>query len=353
MNNEVKGQLNDHYNYNPFIVYDNQLVDKIINFERHINSSFLLRGNIESLYIIDSTIESKKQSAIKYYYDFKKNNIRITNYDQYQNEVMDRKFLCRPFYDGYQILLSGYSNQNHDKQLTWKSSIDTVNKIIKIETLTNGELTSMDSLLYFDKFMPTMIYNKEMNHGHWYNRSMQYYEYKNGKVITSLKLYNSTGKWGAKRFYDSFGRPLYYQALIDINKNTLQYNLDSIKNELFTWKEGDFIFQDNNLTTSYDSISNTIIRKSKATSTIIKLSRSFKPVNVKIEYSDNLEEKVEIVYLYNQYDDCIDKKYINQDNSGTNEHFEFVYDEKGNWIEKKIFLEGKWFSTTKRKIKYY
>ncbi|MBK9564096.1 MAG: hypothetical protein IPO37_02510 [Saprospiraceae bacterium] len=334
-NIELKGQLEDHYNYNPFIIYDNQLVDKIINFERHINSSFLLRGEIKSVHFIDSSVDSEKQTSIKYHYNISKHNIGITNYDEYQNEVGERKFLSKPYYDGYQILMDGYAKQINSSQLIWNSSIDSINKIIKIKTITNGELTTLDSVLYIDQFTPVKIFNKEKHSGLWQNKSIQFHEYENDKVITSLKLYSATGKWGAKRFYDGYGRPLYYQALIDIDKNTLQYNLDSIKNEVFTWNNGDFIYSNNNFTTSYDSTSKTIIRKLNDANTKIKLSRTFKPIKVEIEYFDNLEEKVEIVYFYNKYDDCIDKKYLNQGGSGTNEHFEFVYDEKGNWIEKK------------------
>jgi len=352
-NIELKGQLEDHYNYNPFITYDNQLVDKIINFERHINSSFLLRADIKSVHVIDYSVDSEKQTSIKYHFNINKHNIGITNYDEYQNEVGERKFLSKPYYDGYQILMDGYAKQSNSSQLIWNSSIDSINNIIKIKTIANGELTALDSVLYVGHFTPVKVFNKEKNSGLWHNKSTQLYEYENDKVVTSLKLYSTAGKWGAKRFYDSFGRPLYYQALIDIDKNTLQYNLDSIKNEFFTWNNTDFIYYNNNVTTSYDSTSNTIIRRSSDASTKIILSQSFKPIKVEIEYFDNLEEKVEIVYFYNKYDDCIDKKYLNQDGSGTNEHFEFVYDEKGNWIEKKIYYDGKWFGTTKRKIEYY
>ena len=350
---ELKAQIEVQYNYDPFVLYDNQLVDKIINLERHINSPFLLKGNIETLHIISSTAESETQSSIKYYYDFNKYNIRLTNYDKDLNEVINREFLSRPFYDGCQLLMSGYSKQDHGKLLTWKSLIDSENKIVKIETLTNGELTSLDSVLYIDQFIPIKIYNKEKYNGEWQNKSIQLYEYQNGKVVTSLKIYGTSGKWGAKRFYDSFGRPLYYQTLIDIDLNTLQYSLDSNKNEVFTWNEDGFSYDNNILTTRFDSKSNTIISKSGDAITNIQLSKSLKPVKVDIKFDSNLEEEIHIVYYYNQFDDCVDKKYLNKSSSESDEHFDFIYDAKGNWIEKKMYFNGKWHSTTKRTIEYY
>ena len=83
------------------------------------------------------------------------------------------------------------------------------------------------------------------------------------------------------------------------------------------------------------------------------LSNSYKPIRIEINYINKYQNKVEIIYKFNEHDDCTDKKYIGRERSRKDEHFEFIYDEKGNWIEKIFYLNGKWYSTMTRKIKYH
>ena len=260
-------QVDSQFNYDPFISFDNYIVDRIINFERHINSPFLLNGQVKSLQIIDSTLESK--TSIEYIYDIHKNNIGIANYDKDLIKIGERKFLNKPYYDGYQTISDGYFKLNQNQMETWSSFIDTINKIIIVKTQINDELTSLDSIYYSDHFIPLEITKKEIINGILENYSYRKYEYNRDKITTIINHnipYNRI--WGIRRFYDDLNRPIYQQG-INIDRNTFKYTLDTVKSEEFKWIDNDFTYNNGNMNTNYNFKMNKITRNSKDAESII------------------------------------------------------------------------------------
>lgn len=335
------------HNYDSFILYDDQYVDRILNYERYIKSGYVLSGNIKSVHIMDSLLESGQQPSTKYFYDLDKAITRIVNYDAGMNEIMDRWFYRWMNYGGESLMKKGFFYKNN-KEI--RSHDDTINKTIILETFENGNLIETDSIVYERDYYPTKI--KKYNA----NDQLEYVykiEYDSNKTALNLLARKTGSHQGAKRVYDENNRHLYVSPLNKIDFKSLTYEIGGEKKEQMIWNGNNFQFYKSEKDTIYwDSTKNHLKRIFHSTETNTYFSNKMLPVSSSYVETDTSMNH-QISFKYNEFDDLIEKRFEKPSPYNENEKYSYEYDSKNNWIKRQMFINEKHFKTTIRNIEYY
>ena len=346
----TKNSLNEKFNYNSFIVYDDPYFDKIKDYERNIKSPFWLKDKIKSLHIIETNSENKRQSSIKYIYDSDKNIIALTNYNSDLKEVMNRNYYLCGNYDGESIIKNGYSILSPNKRKEFKSQLDSVNKVVVVETFENDELESIDSIFYQDNYLPILIKKYGPSKNLQYTKLI---EYMDDKISLNLTLRTSGVSSGSKRFYDDQTKHISVNPISNIDAKTMEYKVDSVKTELTEWAGDNFNhFVSPNDVYIYNSNSKTLSRETQNYNYTVNLNNNLNPTQIQYTNKENNESKT-ITLKYNSNEDVVSKLYSNKQVYDEEEFYEYEYDDHQNWTQRKMFINKKLFNVVERKIEYF
>jgi len=298
--------MNEKYNYDSFIVYDDPYFDKIKDYERNIRSPFWLKDEVKSLHVIETNSENKRQSSIKYIYDSNKSLITLTNYNSELKEVMNRNYYRFGNYDGESILKDGYSVLSPNIRKEFKSQIDRANKVVILETLENDKTKSIDSIFYQDNFMPTLIKKYGPSKDLQYTKMVEYIDNKTSLNLTFRTIGVSRG---SKRFYNDQSKHISVSSISNIDVKTMEY---------YT----------------------------------ITFNKDLNPTQ--IQYTSKENDKVKSITLeYNANEDLVSKYYGEKEVYDEEEFYEYEYDLHQNWTKRKMFVNNKLFNVMERKIEYY
>lgn len=342
--------MNEKYNYDSFIVYDDPYFDKIKDYERNIRSPFWLKDEVKSLHVIETNSENKRQSSIKYIYDSNKSLITLTNYNSELKEVMNRNYYRFGNYDGESILKDGYSVLSPNIRKEFKSQIDRANKVVILETLENDKTKSIDSIFYQDNFMPTLIKKYGPSKDLQYTKMVEYIDNKTSLNLTFRTIGVSRG---SKRFYNDQSKHISVSSISNIDVKTMEYEIDSLKKEVTEWAGNNFNhFVSKNDVYRYNSESKILTRETQNYNYTIIFNKDLNPTQ--IQYTSKENDKVKSITLeYNANEDLVSKYYGEKEVYDEEEFYEYEYDLHQNWTKRKMFVNNKLFNVMERKIEYY
>jgi len=189
--------------------------------------------------------------------------------------------------------------------------------------------------------------------------SKDLFVYKNGRLVT-VTTYNSTGSTdkSTQYEYDDTGKIEAQKKMNSSGK--LQYHTTYLYNKAGQLAGQHKLIPSINYTMkenyAYNSKGQLLEKAKIARIGTTKETYAYNEVGLmskKSEYNAMGELFSVIAYQYNDYDDKIDlKKYDATGSLNYFEKYEYVYDSKGNWIERTSFEKGEKVSVEKRKITY-
>jgi len=332
------------------VIYDDQYFDKIKDYERNLRSSFWLMDNVKSIHVIETNSENERQSSIKYTYDSNKKIVNLTNYNSELEEVMNRNYYHYGNYEGESILKDGYSELNPNKRKDFTSQIDESEKLIIVETIENDMTISIDSILYQNNHLPTLIKKYDSSNKLQY---IQKLEYSGEKISLNLTLRTSGVNRGSKRDYNNQNKHISVSPLSNIIPQKMEFNVDTTKTEITEWKGNDFKYLAGTTDVyEYNSKTNILKRDVKTHTYSIIFNENLSPTY--IEYINKETRKGKsIKYAYNDFDDVLSKTYEKRTDNDEEEFYEYEYDKRQNWTKRKMYINNLLFKVTERIIEYY
>lgn len=347
------GQKN---NYNNFLNYNDAYLDKILYSQRYISSAsdYLFYGTIKSVYIeqLDETGKLSGRPS-KSFFDGKRSTIKRINYNNNREEYGAVEYYYNPGYGGIQVVKSSFENQNGIMKPLLLSEIDTVNHIIINRRFVNDELNEIDTIFYVEGYKPIEIRTSSVKNTDQSVRKIAYHE--NGKVYKEVYQRHSSSQGGYIR-YDELGRQLYlypikFEAFEHIPVN---YNDDlKEKEQEFIW-DGDhsFVFREAaNSIVNFNRKEKKLHEEKKGSTQTIYFNDNLLPVKV-LSVDKKYGLNMTIMFVYNQYDELVTQKVKNEGAPEVTTTYQYVYDSKNNWIQRKAYENGKLIFTTKRIIEY-
>lgn len=338
--------FNRKHNYHYQILHEDYKLDRIINSEKAINSDYFLKESIRSLHTINFNSKSERERSTKYYYNSKKEISRKTTYDSELIAENDEWYYKYTLF-GVPVIKRAFY---HVSNTEIKSFDDQINKILVLKTFQDNIQIATDSLFYEREYYPKKIISINSKNQIVYKNI---YEYQKNKTSLNLVARKINYHVGIKRVYDKNDRFLYINDLMNIDFNTLSYDIGYGKREVITWDGDNFRYEsDTGNVYRYNSDLNKLRKIFYSNITDTYFSENLRPL-----FSNHMNENEklhhQIIYKYNDYEDLILKTYKDSNTSYEKARYKYVYDENNNWIKKEIFLNGILFGWTIREINYY
>lgn len=343
-------------NYNNFLSYNDAYLDKILYSQRYISSAsdYLFYGIIKSVYIeqLDETGKLSGRPS-KSFFDGKRSTIKRINYNNNRQEFGTVEYYYNPGYGGIPVVKSSFENQNGIIKPLLLSEIDTVNHIIINRRFVNEELNEIDTIFYIEGYKPIEIRTSSVKYIDKSVRKIAYHE--NGKVYKEVYRRNTSSLGGYIR-YDNLGKQLYLYQIKFEEYDDIPVNYEDDlkeKEQEFIW-DSDHSFEfreETNSIINFNRKEKKLQKVKKGSTETIYFNDSLLPVKV-LSVDKKYGLNMEITFEYNQYDDLLTQKVKNEGSPMVTTTYQYVYDNKNNWIQRKAYENGKLIFTTKRIIEY-
>ncbi len=347
------GQKN---NYNSFISYDDEYLDKILHPQRYISSAsdYLFYGKIKNVYIEQLDGNGKiSGTPAKSFFDVNKNTTKRINYNTNLKDYGVVEFFYFPKYGGQAVFKSSYEIQNGETKNNLTSEIDTINHIIINKKFINNQLSEIDTIFYINDYKPIEIRTNSVKYIDKSIKKIAYLE--NGKIYKEVYKRNSSS-FGNFIKYNDVGKRLYLYKINFEEFENIPIDYEDgkkIEEQKFIWKnEKDFEFRENINSVEIFNYKEKKLQKTEKESSYTTFFNEYllpvKKLSIDKKYGLNME----ITFEYNKHNDLITEKSKNESSPIVIKTFKYVYDKENNWIERKEYENGKLIFTTKRQIEY-
>lgn len=346
------GQKN---NYNKSISYHNEYLDQIIDCHSFVTSKsdYLFYDNITSVYVEKSDGAGKiTGTPLKSYFDKDKNTIKTQVYDN-PHEYKVAEFFNFARYDGHTLFKILYQYKNGEIKNLVTSEVDSINHIIIIKRFEENKLSEIDSVFYIKNFKPIEIRTSSVKYIDKSIRKIAYNE--QGRIYKEVYQRNRSS-FGNYTNFNELGNRLYVYSikLDEYDGIPVEYENDvKEKEQEFIWyNDKDFEFRElRNSVITFNYLEKKMVKTHKESTYTTFFNKNllpFKKLSVDKKYGLNMET----IFEYNKHNDLISEKTKNDGLLYNTKTFNYVYDTKNNWIERKEYENGKLIFVTKRIIEY-
>jgi hypothetical protein len=350
----VFGQKN---NYNSFIAFDDEYLDKILYAHRDIStaSEYHFYGKIKSVYIEKLDGNGKiSGTPAKSFYDKNRNQFKRINYNSNLKDYVVLEFYFLPKYGGNTVFKSSYEVINGVVKHNLTSEIDTINHIIVNKKFVSEQLTEIDTFFYIKDYKPTEIRTVNLKTNDKTITKIAYLE--NGNIYKKVYKRN-THSFGSFVRYNNQGKRLFSYKIDfdDFNNISTEHEDDKkIKEQKFIWNDdNDFEFyEDLNSVVFFNFKEKTLRKEAQGSTVTTYFNDNLLPIKI-ISIDKRYDVNMQITFEYNKYNDLISKKIKNENLPLDVLSVQYKYDDRNNWIERKEYENGKLIFITKRQIEYY
>ena len=347
------GQKN---NYNSFVSYEDEYLDKILYPQRFISSGadYLFFGKVKSVYLekLDETGKITGAPSKTFFNEKQKMDKRFI-YSNNLNDYNAIEFYYSSKYGGDPVVKASYEILKGETKHNTISEIDTIKRLIINKRFINNQLNEIDSIFYTKDFKPLEIRTSSPKYIDKSIKKIAYLD--NGKIYKEVYKRNNSS-FGSFMRYNEEGKILYtYQLKFEeFDKVPIDYEDENkSKGEEFKWKnDKDFdIYENNKLVRTFVFNDRKLHKEENGSSSTIYFNQYLLPIKI-VSVDKRYELKIEVTFEYNKFNDLIIEKVKYDNASAIIKNYKYVYDEKNNWIERKEYENGKLIFTTKRKIEY-
>ncbi|MBP9214024.1 MAG: hypothetical protein KBF36_05700 [Chitinophagaceae bacterium] len=341
-------------NYNSFIIYDDEYLDKILSAERYTISEYLFYGTIKSVYIEQFDKSGRfSGSPSKVFFDKNKNTAKRINYNNNLEDYGAVEFYYLPKYGGNPIIKSSYESVNGEIRNIITSEIDTINHIVINNRFVNNKLNEIDTIFYIKDYKPIEIRTSNVK---YINKSVRKIAYFNNDKIYKEVYQRNSSSLGSYIKYNKSGKRLYlYKIKFDEFDNIAVENEDNNKEkeqEFIWYNDKDFEFHEKiNTTITFNYKEKKLHKRQNESTYTTFFNKNLLPIK-KLSVDKKYGLNMEIIFDYNKYNDLITEKIKNEDSPMIMKTYKYLYDDKSNWTERKEYENGKLIFTTKRQIEY-
>lgn len=350
------------YNYNTFVAFEDEYLDQIMFFQRHISSGSdaIFYGNVKSVTLKKFYADGKQlDTPSQSFFDSKRKLIQKTTF--FPDHQKTTSFYFLPKYTGNPVFKESFQMRQKDTIYDIKSEIDTFKKRIITTHFYRGSVTALDTVFYDENFLPQEIRSYENNK----KKSVFRAHYlKNGKLHLSTTIRNSKQDKGNLFQYNELGQLLssctfHANSFEDIfrkeqSKEKWDVKIDAcVEDFTLEWKGKSFVYTEKSGDLyQYDDKTRTLEIRKNGTKTLAYFNQDGLPKHY-ISMEERYNVKTEIFYGYNEKKDLISQKVLQDGQLVTTTTFQYIYDAQKNWTERKEFENGKLLMRTQRIIEYH
>jgi len=354
-----------HLYLDGFVPNDREL-NKIFYSDHFINSVFYLNGDVKSLTIVDTIFETAERIENVYFFNRSKKVERIQKINKFGTIIMDVNFYnYDPRYqfslnvikDGFSVEEKPsrfygntfYGTPDENEKFVHSSSHFEDKKLIIVKTYRNEVLLEIDSVYYTDGIKPVSITKRSPN---GYLRKKQKIEYIGNDIKLYVKSGKRAGSYGQDFYYDWTKNESYSQSLKNIDPITLEYEKREAKRRhKQTFKNEVKVKYSNDSEWVFNQQLNIFTKKNKTKYTIIEFTDNNLPLSKR--YLSGNEIYNHKSYSFNSKNDIVKEIFYNTNRENDIEEYRYIYDTSNNWLERRIYLNGKENKMTTRVIEYY